>query len=243
MLETTAPAYDDGEQQIYQVEREVRLPFRRPNDGERPKGNLEPYSRPPFHVASDSRVTLRFTLSNLDTKEHSVELLIDPWNEFVRYVPGVTMARQDEVLPNFSGIQRVFVLPPKGRVEGIITPDDLVELATDLTVAMALRRRPPDAMGAFAGAALYNRTFNIQNRSSEPDPVLQPWMPGPKSTIAAVTGFDLGLRTAEPAKVAVELVVDIEDLNGERVVMDGEEGNKIGRPGDVLTPPADGPAM
>jgi hypothetical protein len=243
MLETLAPAYDDGEQQIFQVSREVRLPYRRPNDGERPRGNLEPYPRPPFHVASDSRVTVRFTLSNLEDKEHDVELLIDPWNEFVRYVPGVSTVRDDKVLPNFSGIQRMFIVPPKGRIEGIITPDDVVELATDLTVAMALHRRPPDASGDFGGAALYNRTFNIQNRSSEADPVLQPWMPGAKSTVAAVIGFDVGLRTAEPAKIAVELVIDVEDLNGERVVMDGEDGSKVGRPGEALTPPAGGRAM
>lgn len=243
MLETTAPTYDDGQEQIFQVGREVRLPYRRPNDSERPRGNRDPYARPPFHVASDTRVTVRFTLSNLEDKKHTVELLIDPWNEFVRYVPGVSAGRGDEVLPNFSGIQRMFIVPPKGRIEGIITPDDMVELATDLTVAMALQRRPPDPTGELGGAALYNRTFNVQNRSSEPDPVLQPWMPGAKSTIAAVIGFDVGLRTSEPAKVAVELVIDIEDLNGERVVMDGEEGNKLGRPGDVLTPPAGGRSM
>ena len=243
MLETTGPTYDDPQQQIFQVNREVRLPYRHPNDAERPRGELAPYPRAPFHVASDSRVTVRFTLSNLDDKKHIVDLLVDPWNEFVRYVPGVSMGNEDELLPNFSGIQRIFILPAKGRVEGIITPDDMAELATDLTIAMALQRAPPDAMGAFAGPALYNRAFNIQNRSSEPDPVLQPWTPGPKSMVAAVIGFDVGLRTSEPAKIAVELVIDIEDLNGERVVMDGEEGNKIGRPGDVLTPPPSGPPM
>ena len=241
MLETLAPTYDDGQQQIFQVGREVRLPYRRAD--ERPRGELAPYPRPPFHVATDTRVTVRFTLSNLDDQQHVVELLIDPWNEFVRYVPGVSTVGQDEVLPNFSGIDRFIVVPPKGRVEGIITPDDMVELATDLTVAMALEQRPPDAQGAFGGPELYNRTFNIQNRSSEPDPVLQDWMPASKTNVAAIIGFDVGLRTYAPAKVAVELVIDIEDLNGERIVMDGEEGRQVGRPGNVLTPPAGGGPM
>ncbi len=238
MLETTAPIYDDGQEQIYQVQREVRLPYRQPQDAERPRGQLEPYPRSPFHFTTDSRVTVRFTLTNLEERPRTVELLIDPWNEFVRYVPGVTTARGDEVLPNFSGIQRVFILEPKSRIEGIITPDDMVELATDLTTAMALQKRPPPAGGDFAGAAPYNRAFNIQNRSSEPDVVLQSWIPPNKAQIAVVTGFDLGLRTAEPAKLAVELVIDIEDLHGERVVMEGEEGNRLNRPGTVLTPPA-----
>jgi len=243
MLDTAAPTYDDGEQQMFQVGREVRLPFRRPTDEERPRGEQDPYPRPPFHVAADTRVTMRYTLSNLDDREHTVELLVDPWNEFVRYVPGVTAVRDDEVLPNFSGIDRFVVVPPKGRVTGIITPDDMAELAVDLTVAMALERRPPDAAGAFGGAALYNRTFNAQNRSSEPDPVLRDWMPASRTNVAAVIGFDLGLRTYEPAKVAVEVVIDIEDLDGERVVMDGEEDRQVGRPGNVLTPPAGGGPM
>ena len=243
MLDTTAPTYDDGQQQIFQVGREVRLPFRRPTDEERPRGEQAPYPRPPFHIASDTRVTIRYTLSNLDDQPHTVELLIDPWNEFVRYVPGVSTVGQDELLPNFSGIDRFVVVPPKARVDGIITPDDMVELATDLTVAMALDQRPPAADGAFGGPALFNRTFNIQNRSSEPDPVLQDWMPASKTNLAAITGFDLGLRTYAPAKVAVELVIDIEDLHGERVIMDGEEGRQLGRPGNVITPPAGGAPM
>ncbi len=240
MLDTITPTYDDGQEQIFQVSREVPLPFRAPKEGERPEGQQEPYPRRPFHVASDSRITVRFTLSNLDDVQHNVELLIDPWNEFVRYSPGITVVRDEEVLPNFSGIQRNFILPPKSRTEGIFTPDDLVELATDLTVAMALERRPPDAMGDFGGAVLFNRAFNIQNRSSEPDPVLRDWMPGNKSTVAAVTGFDLGLRTAEKAKLAVEVVIDVEDLDGERVVKTGDKGDDartVGRPGPRLAPP------
>jgi hypothetical protein len=238
MLDTTAPVYDDGQQQVFQVSKEVRLPFRRPNDDERPQGTLEPYPRPPFHVASDSRITVRFTLSNLDDQKRIVELLIDPWNEFVRYVPGVAVVRDEEQLPNFSGIQRMYVLPPKGRIEGILTPDDMVELATDLTTAMSLSRRPPDAMGDFGGPVLFNRAFNVQNRSSEPDPVLRAWMPGAKSSVAAIVGFDLGLRTAEKAKVAVELVVDVDDLQGNRVVQSDEDDRQVGRPGTALTPPA-----
>lgn len=238
MLDTTAPTIDDGETQIFQVGTEVRLPYRSPTDDERPRGQASPYPRPPFHIVEDSRVTIRFTLSNLDDRQHTVELLVDPWNEFVRYVPGVSEAGPEEVLPNFSGIDRFIIVPPKGRIEGIITPDDMGELATDLTIAMSLAERPPAEDGGFAGAALYNRTFASQNRSSEPDPVLAPWLPPQRGKVAAVTGFDLGLRTYEQAKVAIELVIDMEDLNGERVVMDEDTEPKLGRPGTELTPPA-----
>ncbi len=239
MEDTIAPTTDDGQTQTYQVERAVKMPFKEPASSDIPKGSLAPYPRLPYHVASDSRTTVRFTLTNLDDKPHNVDLLVDPWNEFVYYVPGMTAVRDDEKLPNFSGIQRTFVLAAKQRLEGIITPDDMVELATDLTTAMNLAKRPPDAMSAFAGAVLYNRAFNIQNRSSLPDPVLASWMPGAKSTVASVIGFDLGLRTAEKAKIAVELVIDVEDdsSDGKHVVIGSDTGKTLGKPGTALTPP------
>lgn len=252
MVETTPPIYDDGETQIFQVSKDVRLPFRRFTDAERPKGQLPPYNRPPFHLATASRITLRFTLTNLDATKHNVELLIDPWNEFVRYEPGVSVIREDEVQPNFSGIQRSFVLEPRSRLEGIVTPDDMVELATDLTTAMTLKRNPPDEMGQFGGAVLYNRAFNVQNRSSEPDIVLEPYIPANKKQVAGITGFTLGLRTEEAARVAVEIVANLEDRSddGDRILIaddDGEDVDKdpkkrqLGRPGEVLSPPAGGP--
>jgi hypothetical protein len=234
MLETAAPTYDDGQMQIYEAYQPVELPLRRPSDDERPKGASDPYPRPPFHMASDTRITARFTLSNLEDKPHVVELLVNPWNEFVRYEPGVVVD-EEATTPNFSGINGRYILPPLGRVEGIITPDDFVELATDLGTAMKLQKTPPAADSQFAGPALYNRAFNVQNRSSQPDLVLAPFIP---SVVANIVGFDLGLRTYEPAKIAVEVVLDVEDVNGDRVIPVGEDVKRVGRPGTVLSPPA-----
>ncbi|MDB4941093.1 MAG: hypothetical protein JWP97_627 [Labilithrix sp.] len=233
MVETAAPTYDDGEEQIYETFTPVTLPLRRPSDDERPKGQQDPYPRPPFHLASDTRTTVRFTLSNLEDKPHTVELLLNPWNEFVHYEPGVIVT-DEETLPNFSGIDRFFVLPPFARVEGIITADDIVELATDLATAMQIAKTPPDAAGQFAGPALYNRAFNQQNRSSQTDPVLAPFIP---KVVANVVGFDLGLRSYDPAKVAVEVVLDIEDVQGDRVIPDGDDTRRQGKPGTALVPP------
>jgi hypothetical protein len=241
MLDTMPPTYDDGLAQLYQVGKEVRLPMRAPRQAERPQGLVDPYPRPPFHLVSDTRISLRFTLSNLDDRRSVVELLIDPWNEFVRYHPGVVQ-RDGEIRPNASGIQRSFVLGPLERVEGIITADDIAELATDLATAMELARNPP-ADEAYGGPMLYNRAFDVQNHSSEPDPVLAPYQPAAVSggVVAGVIGFDLGLRTASPARVAVEAVIDIEDINGDRVVREGAQGDdarRLGRPDDELSPPA-----
>lgn len=241
MLGTDADKiYDDGEQAIFQVEKQVALPFRRPEDSEVPKGQDAPYPRPPFHTALNSKTTIRFTITNLDSTPHNLELLIDPWNEFVHYEPGIAQVSDNEVLPNLSGIDRFFVLAPKERVEGIITPDDMLELAVDLATAMNLKQRPPDEKGDFGGPVLYNRAMNAQNRSTLPDPVLGPWIPTNRAGVATVTGFDLGIRTFEKAKLAVEVVPDIEDDSdkGDLVIIDGDEGKQLNRPGTALQPPA-----
>ena len=238
MTETTPPSYDDGQMQIYETYLPVPLPLRRPTDEERPKGDADPYPRPPFHLASDTRITARFTLTNLEDKQQTVEMLIDPWNEFVRYSPGIVVS-DEAATPNFSGIDRFFVLPPLGRIEGILTPDDLVELATDLGTAMTLDKRPQAPDSDFAGPALFNRAFNVQNRSSQPDPLLAPYIP---KVVAGLVGFDLGLRTYAPAKIAIEVILDVEDNNGDRVIPAGDDTRRVGRPGTALVPPA-APAM
>ena len=234
MTETTPPTYDDGQMQIYESYLPVPLPLRRPTDDERPKGAADPYPRPPFQLASDTSITARFTLSNLDDKQHTVEMLVDPWNEFVRYSPGIVVS-DEAATPNFSGIDRFFVLPPLGRIEGILTPDDIVELATDLGTAMKLDKTPQAPDSAFAGPALFNRAFNVQNRSSQPDPLLAPYIP---KVIAGIVGFDLGLRTYERAKIAIEVVLDVVDRNGDRVIPAGDDTKRVGRPGTALIPPA-----
>ncbi len=237
MQDDIAPVYDDGQVQMYQVEKQVPLPIRPPKDGERPSGDVDPYPDPPYYLAKDTRITVRFTVSSLEDKPVDVWLLVDGWNEFVAYVPGLVVG-DEMTTPNRSGRELPFVLPPKGRVEGIITPDDMVELATDLATAMELHEKPPDAKGPFGGPVLYNRANDPQNRSNQPDIVLGPYIP---QVVAGITGFDLGLRTYEKAKLAVEIVVDVEDLKGDLVIPTDQKKDPIGRPGDELSPPAGGP--
>lgn len=240
MTEATAPIFDDGETQLFQVSVPVELPLRRPTPDERRElGRQAPYPREPFLKARDVRVTVRLTVSNLDDAPHTVELLLDPWNEFVRYVPGTSIVGQDEVVPNFSGISRFVIVPPKERVQAIFTPDDLVEVAVDLGTAMAIAAAPPAADSQLGGAALFNRAFNGQNRSSEPDPLLAPYFP---PVVAGVVGFDLGLRTEAAVNVALEAVIDVEDVHGDRMIERGDdEPRPFGRPGDALSPPAAAP--
>jgi hypothetical protein len=237
MTPNVAPFYDDGETQLYMVQNQVRLPVRRSTDEERaalPRG-IAPYGRQPFLLDSDLRLEIRFTLSNLDDEQRIVELLVDPWNEFVRYRPGV-QAGDEEAIPNFSGFQRFFVIPPKSRIEGVITPDDMRELAIDLATAQQIMSAPPpaNAIDEDPRTGLINRAFNLQNRSNQEDLLVKPHIP---AVIAGLTGFDIGLRASQPGNVALESIIDVKDLNGERLVELSSGDPEIGVPGRVLTPP------
>ena len=90
-------------------------------------------------------------------------------------------------------------------------------------------------MSEIDGAALFNRTFNLQNRSNSGDPLLTRYIP---PVIPGLTGFDLGLRTASPMNVAVEILIDVTDLSGEaKINPSGSTDRPIGMPGRVLRPP------
>lgn len=246
MTDTLAPFIDDGKTQYYQVSVPVLFPIRNGTEAEMSKlaSASPPYPREPFYKAEDSRITLRFTLVNLDDVAHTVDLLLDPWNEFVVYFPSTSVLREDEVMPNLSGIERTFRLEPKQKLTGIITADDFTELAQDLGTVMALAAAPPDVEGDFGGAVLFNRAMNGQNRDAATDPLLKQYLP---AIAAGILGVDLGLRTQEPANLAVEALIDAVDegaKSGKPLVFDVLDipagVAPFERPGALLSPPAGG---
>src|SRR5580704_11150407 len=103
MTNMTPAYYSDGNLTLYEVQIPVELPVRRPTPAERqalggqPKGTTYPHT--PFLLASDESVEVHYVLSNVDTAQHAVWLLVDPWNEFVRYRPGVTVVDEDTTDP------------------------------------------------------------------------------------------------------------------------------------------------
>ena len=166
------PPYDDGETQIYETYLPVPLPLRKPSRRRGPERSgravsasaVRPRERHAHHGALHA-LEPRGQAAHGRAAHRSVERvrpLLRP----------ASWSATETTTPNFSGIDRFFVIPPKGRIEGILTPDDIVEIAVDLGTAMELKKWPPAADGSFAGPALYNRAFNMQNRSSQPDPLL-----------------------------------------------------------------------
>lgn len=251
-----APYYSDGNLTLYESQRAVALPVRKPSSadlkalGPAPKGT--PYSRAPFLTAADESVEVHFTITNADSTDHAVWLLIDPWNEFVRWAPGVTIVDDDTTVPN-QGYDEAFSVPANSRIEGTFTSDDMQEIATKLAAVENVMASPNAMSGTVPQypsgmeqgpttvdtTTLCNNIFEFQNRSNSdpPDPLYTPWIP---PVIAGITGFDLGLRTYdEAANVAVEISIEIQDLNGNRFVEQGDTSTpKLGMPPMTLSPPS-----
>jgi hypothetical protein len=256
MTSLTKPDYSDGEITLYEVYQAVPLPVRKPTAAEEkglgsaPKGTGYPHA--PFLTADDESVEVHWVISNVDTMPHNVWLLLDPWNEFVRWKPGVTVVSDEETVPN-NGYDYEYVLPPKSRLDGTFTSDDMHEIAIKLaSVENFLASSQAQSMDASADDApspveICNNIFDYQNRSNSvpPDLFYTPWIP---SVVAGLTGFDVGLRVEGSAddgtldgggaNVSVEVTMEIQDLNGNRFVPQDSTDQTIGTPPKVLSPPS-----
>jgi hypothetical protein len=239
------PYYSDGNLTIYQVNVPVPLPVRRPTQaqlqalGAAPQGT--PYPHAPFLTASDEIIEVHYVVSNLDAEAHTIWMLIDPWNEFVRYNPGVTVVSDDETDPNL-GYDLSFYVQGYSRVEGDLTSDDMQEIAIKLAAAEnVISQEATLAAQAMNGngtdpTTLVNHIFNQQNWSNTDDPLFTPWVP---PVIAGLTGFDLGLRSFnEAANIAVEITMEIQDVDGNHFVTEGSTAPQLGIPPTVISPPA-----
>ena len=241
MTSTMMPTYSDGNVSLYQVELAVPLPVRKMTGsdvraaGAAPAGT--PYPRGVFLRAEDERVEVHYTLTNLDAADQDVWLLVDPWNEFVRWRPGVTVVDDENTEPNF-GYDQEFVVPAKQRLSGTLTPDDMHEIAIKLASVENMLASPQAQSASqanpFDATGIANNIFNPQNRSNSNDPFYTPWIP---PVVAGVVGFDLGLRTSAAANVAVEITMEVQDLHGDRFVEQDSAAAQMGAPATDLSPP------
>lgn len=225
MTKDVAPIYDDGEMTIYEVKKGISFPIIAPNDAARQQlgsEQPEPYGRLPWVTTDNIQVQVSWTISNLDEEEHVVELLVDPWNEFGRYWPGLqlTDAENEEFMPNFSGIDKRYIALGKGsgaesRVHGTYAFTDLEEMAIDLATVMNIIADPPEAENEEEDPRVTyaNHAFHWQNRSFD-DLLISYWVP---PVIAGLTGLDIGFRTYEQATIAIEVAVEVVDKEGNRI--------------------------
>lgn len=247
MSAADTPVYSDREMTLYERKLSVPLAIRRPNQSEREplwRVKAPPFPRGPWVTSGEVRLQVTWTISNLDPDGHAVELLVDPWNEFGRYWPGMnlTNAQQNEFQPNLSGIDRVMFVDgtragDASRIHGTFTFDDLHELAVDFATVMNIIATvppgdPAEMDAADSPATLVNHAFSWANRSYD-DPLVAPYRP---PIVPGLTGFDIGLRTREPANVALEFVIELVDKSDEsKVLTPDSKDRKLDPPTEYVT--------
>jgi hypothetical protein len=242
--ESFAPTYDDNELTIYETKTSLQLPIVAPRPEQLDRLSNEgsdPFERMPWVDRNDVHVQVNWTLSNLDAGSHNVWVMVDPSNEFGRYEPAVHVS-DDEAMRDFSGIDMLFAVPglddaAEPRITGTLTFDDMDELAVDFaTVFKILQDALPVAEEEEdPRASLINHAFNLRDRSYR-SPLLDPYRP---SVVPGLVGFDFGLRTSEPANVALEIVVELRD-EGDRVARRGESVPLL-EPPEAIISAADAP--
>jgi len=245
-----APIFEDDESQLFEVKRGLQFPILDPSSAQADALNqqvVEPYGRKPWITNKDVKVQLTWTLSNLDEDQHVVEMLIDPWNEFGRYYPGMTLtdAEEQTFQPNFSGIDRYYVLEGKSagassRRHGTCTFDDMNEMAIDFaTVQNMIKFPPPLPNGVQSDPDMMvdplpiyaNHAFNFINLSND-DVLIAPYIP---AVIAGLTGVDFGFRTTEKATIALDIQIEVVDLGQGRVQTAGSSEKLLAKTTEVVT--------
>lgn len=210
---TTPPVIQSQEGGLYQMQRSVGLPL-----AERPKDlpSAKPYPGGVWYTPADLRVQVSYVISNLEDKDVNVELLVDGWNEFIYYAPQVSLDAEGQVQADRSCVDRLMIVPAKGRVTGTVSFDDFERMAMALATVENGAPNPHHVMDP-------STTFD--------DVLVKPYLP---AVIDGITGFDVSLRTTEPVRVALEATVELVDLAG--VLLDEGSTTTSRRPGRAFVP-------
>ncbi len=246
LADDVPPVYDDGELRIYEAKTRLMLPIIAPSESDIARlseSPSDPFERQPWVTHDDVGVQVTWTLSNLDATDRSVWVMIDPYNEFGRYEPAIVVT-DEQATRDLSGIDMLFLLPgaasPEGgeapaepRIVGTFTFDDMDELALDFATVFNILEdaAPVDDTEDDRRPTLVNYAFNVRNRSYN-SPLLEPYLP---RTAPGLVGFDFGVRTSEPANVALEILVEIVDHHGDRVAERGQSVRLLEAPDAVIS--------
>lgn len=204
-----APAFESDEGGLFIVERRIDLPIQAPADtvlDDLAQGAQDldlPFPRLPWVERGDVETQIDFVLSSLDDEDRDVGVIVNGYNEFHEYVPGV-IEIDDEPVPQFSQWERVYKLRAGQRITATVREDELDEVAVDLATVVN-------------GAPNSEEIVYFANHSSR-DPRARPYIP---SVIPGLCGVRIGLRTLEPAVAVLEATVRVRDV-GDKLAGDGD---------------------
>jgi hypothetical protein len=203
LTQNTAPAFMTDMDAIYIVERRVEVPVLRPTQGQLDDlrkgasgvGKL-PFPRLPWVSRGDLELQVDFTLSNLDDSDHAITVILNGFNEFDEYQPGVQVA-DDQAIPDYAEWERLYKLGPKERLTRTIREEELDEAATDLATVVN-------------GAPNANEVMYFENKSAN-DVRAKPYIP---KVIPGLMGFRIGMRATGKGRVVLEATVRARDVGG-----------------------------
>jgi hypothetical protein len=225
--EDTPPYFESEDGNLYLVEQRVPIEFREPTEEELAElgdvGDAQiPYAQLPWLQRGDIEIQIDWTLSNLSDETVTASLVVNGFNEFHEYNPGVQVV-DDELVIDFSQWERTYRLEPMERRSGTIREEEMDEVAVDLATVVNMAPNP-------------NQIVYFENQH-EHDRRSQMYMP---DVIPALTGMRIGLRSESPAPLLLELTVRVRDVREVLVQGDDEPWQA---PAPALFGPADAAGM
>jgi hypothetical protein len=212
LTEQTAPALESEDGNLYIVEQRAELPIRQPTGAE--LAGLQtgvarypnlPFPRLPWVGREDLAVQVDFTLSNLDTVAHDIDVTINGANEFYEYVPTVVEADNEPPIPLHAQWERRYRVPAQQRISATVREEEFDEVAVDLATVVN-------------GAPNSDEVVYFENNSSD-DPRARPYIP---AVIPGLIALRLGLRSTTAAPLLLEVSIRVRD-EGDKLVQGDEE--------------------
>jgi hypothetical protein len=157
-----------------------------------------PFPRLPWVQRGALPIELDFALENLEDSEREIAVIVNGWNEFHEYQPGVQVI-DEEPTPDYSQWEWLYKLEPRQRVTRTVREEEFDEIAVDLATVVN-------------GAPNSNQVVYFENESRE-DVRSQPFIP---PVIPGLMGFRLGLRTTSASGVTLDASVRVRDA-GDRL--------------------------
>lgn len=210
ITEDTGAAIETEEGALFIVERRIDLPISNPSDSvyddlqQGAEGRELPFPRLPWVERGDVEVQIDYTISSLDDEAHDIGVIVNGYNEFHEYVPGV-IEIEDEPVPQFSQWESYKALGPGQRITGTIREDELDEVAVDLATVVN-------------GAPNSAEIVYFENHSGD-DPRARPFIP---SVVPGLVGVRIGLIALAPAVVVLEASIRVRDVDGDKLAEEDE---------------------
>ena len=211
MTGDTMPAIEGEEASVFVIEQRVELPVRAPGqtqlaDLQTAAGKFEglPFPRMPWIARDDLAISVDFALYNLDDATHTVAVILNGFNEFDEYVPGIQVI-DDEVVVDFSQWERQYELKPKARLTRTIREEELDEAAVDLATVVN-------------GAPNSNQVVYFENLSDR-DERSREFIP---DVVPGLGGFRIGLRANQAGNILLEATVKVREVS-DRLADDDDE--------------------